>query len=494
MNVITSSSIIQAIQAGIQFSNEIQKDKKAKNKIYVFSRPQKSSVLKHLKSQLYDWQWQDLEESNFKAKQIFQVENGFIYYLPLHLEIEKKYAPKQLHISSWGTARDKMGAIFSSVDLSRPTEISFIDCTREQMLAALLGVGLASYMYKVKAQKPKTIFLNYFGKKLTDKDLNKISAEYSAVNLARHLVNLPAGDLNPTSYVKLIKTLFKDVNVNVLNPEQLKKEGMGLMLGVGGGAQNGPFLVHLSFRKAAKSQKPIAFIGKGVTFDSGGLNIKPAENMRLMKKDMGGSASLLGVAYYLMLSKEKVNCDFYLAIAENAISSNSFRPGDVLHSRKGLTVEIHNTDAEGRLILADALNYAVTQKETPRALIDVATLTGAVKQGLGANLPGLFCSEENLQSQLLSSAKKSGEFIWPLPLDPQQELALTSNVADLVNCTDGFGGAVKAALFLQRFTEDLPWAHFDIYAWNDSPRGALREKGGSGQIVQSLLKFLGVSG
>lgn len=258
-------------------------------------------------------------------------------------------------------------------------------------------------------------------------------------------------------------------------------------MAVGQASMQEPHMVHIQYRGAGKA-KPIAFVGKGVTFDAGGLDIKPAAGMRLMKKDMGGSASVAGIAYWVIHSKAKINCDFYFAIAENSVAKESFRPGDVLTARNGKTVEIHNTDAEGRLVMADSLTVASEKK--PKILIDIATLTGAIKYGLGGNVPGLFSNQDNLAECLLRSGQRHGDLCWRMPLIPEEKSRLKSDVADLVNCTNGYGGAITAALFLEMFTQNVPWAHFDIYAWAESAKGALAGAGGSGQIVQLMSDFL----
>ena len=210
--------------------------------------------------------------------------------------------------------------------------------------------------------------------------------------------------------------------------------------------------------------------------------------MRLMKKDMGGSACLMGLAHWLIFSKVQLNCDFYFALAENSVAGNSFRPSDVLTARNGKTVEIHNTDAEGRLVMADSLALAAESK--PQFIIDVSTLTGAVKVGLGSQLAGCFSNDDQLAETLLQSGKDRGDLFWRMPLIPEERSRLRSDFADMVNCTDGFGGAITAALFLEAFVDDIPWVHFDIYAWQDRPSGPFSHKGGSGQMVQALSGFL----
>ncbi|MBX7230804.1 MAG: leucyl aminopeptidase family protein [Bdellovibrionales bacterium] len=303
-------------------------------------------------------------------------------------------------------------------------------------------------------------------------------------------------------------------------------ENCHLILAVGQGANHKPCLVHLSYRPSclqnslgveeskvkAREQKnfkkasptpdnklqyktqdkpqykKVAFVGKGITFDSGGLDLKPSSGMRWMKKDMGGSAALVGLAWWVAQTQPEFCCDFYLPLAENAVSQNSFRPGDVYDSKVGLKVEIHNTDAEGRLVLADAMTVALQDK--PDLLIDVATLTGAIKAGLGSGIAGLFGNRDLWIAQMLESSQKRGDWMWPMPLFQSYQTALKSQFADLVNASEGFGGAITAALFLQQFVQNCPWLHLDIYAWKDGVEGPLLESGANGQPVQALIHFL----
>jgi leucyl aminopeptidase len=287
---------------------------------------------------------------------------------------------------------------------------------------------------------------------------------------------------------------------------------MGLHLAVGQGALHGPRMIHLKYRpkktsssklassKSAASKsvggksnsKPIAFVGKGITFDSGGLDIKPSSGMRLMKKDMGGAAAVLGVALWAELSQINLDLDFYIGLAENAVDQKSFRPSDVVTARNGMSVEIHNTDAEGRLVLADLLDVAVTKAgvDEPEIVIDVATLTGAIKVALGADLAGLFSNSDQLSDEIQSAGQKAGDLNWRMPLYLKYTHGMSSSFADIVNAIDGFGGAITAALFLEKFVRNKPWAHLDIYAWNDKNSGSLSFSGGNGQAVQCLVQFL----
>ena len=354
---------------------------------------------------------------------------------------------------------------------------------------------LAAYRFKNKKSKTFSIKIP----KGQQEEFGKAFVKAQAVNFSRFLVDLPANLLNPLSYEELIKELVsknKNFKFESLS-KNLESQGYGLIHAVGKGAEHPPRMVKvISCDKKSKS-KSVAFVGKGITFDSGGLDLKPSRFMRLMKKDMGGSAALAGLLYYLVHSEElDINCEFYFALAENSISASSFRPGDVYVAGNGLSVEIDNTDAEGRLALADALSWMGKDCKHIDTVIDVATLTGAIKVGLGAYVGGLFSNNKDLSDQLMESSKNTGDFMWPMPIPYWTEKEVKkSNVADLVNSTaSGYGGAITAAQFLKQFVPSgLKWAHLDIYAWTDSKRGALRQSGGSGQGTLILIDWLTIN-
>lgn len=364
----------------------------------------------------------------------------------------------------------------------------------------LLGFDLAAYRYQKRLNNTSeswqpSLKIRIRGKAITSKSLLKISSLGSGINVARHLVNLPPNKLNPKAYIDVAQKFFSgsSIKIEVWQGAQLEKENMHLLKGVGQAAEFGSCMIHLKYRpKGSSTKKPIALVGKGITFDSGGLDLKPAQFMRWMKKDMGGSAAVFGTLVWASLSGLKQPLDVYLAVAENAVSANAFRPGDVLDSRSGQSVEIHNTDAEGRLVMADVLDVAVSQKgkDAPQAVIDVATLTGAIKASLGSQVAGLFSNSKKLRDRLFKASTETGDWCWPMPLYQQYHSQLKSPVADIVNCGDGYGGAVTAALFLEKFVKDVPWAHLDIYAFQDGPKGCLLEKGGNGQGVALLANFL----
>jgi len=398
--------------------------------------------------------------------------------------------------------RDAMGPAVSSLEKANVQWAEFdLDLPDALVGAALLGLELALYRFRrvLKGEEPKLrVHVKVRGRALTLPTLRRDAQLMlgQATNFARHLVNLPPNWLNPDTFSKWIESSFrglKGVRVEVWDHARLKRENMGLHLGVGQGSETPPCLVHIRYRpakRASGSKAPIALVGKGITFDTGGLDIKPSAGMRLMKKDMGGAAAVVGVAYWAARTELMQNLDVYVALAENSIGGSSFRPSDVLVSRSGQTVEIHNTDAEGRLVLADALDVAVTQNEKPAVVVDVATLTGAIKVALGAHLAGLFTNDAQIVRDLQKASSQSGDWLWHMPLVQKYKSSMNSNFADMVNATDGFGGAVTAALFLEKFVKDARWAHLDIYAWKDSAEGPWLESGGSGQGVPLLAEWL----
>lgn len=419
-------------------------------------------------------------------------EEARIMVLPLVAEeVERDQA---LKATAETRLRDAMGPLILAVEKLDVTEleIDFIG-PAAQLPSLANGLELALYRFRrvMNREVPKyKISLKAKGKPVASRSLEAGVALGQAINLARHLTNLPPNLLNPKTYAEFAAEFFagrRGVKVEIWDVKRLRAEKMNLHVGVGRGSNRQPRLVRLSYRGAGK--KPaVALVGKGITFDTGGLDIKPSSGMRLMKKDMGGSAAVLGAALWACEARAKCNLDVYLALAENSVSAKSFRPSDVIRARNGMTVEIHNTDAEGRLVLADALDVAVSAK--PKYLVDVATLTGAIKVALGSGLAGLFGNNRSLVSALHKSGQQAGDLNWPMPLFQKYRPQLNSNFADIVNATDGFGGAVTAALFLERFVGDSPWAHLDIYAWKDATDGAWCEAGGSGQAVACLAEWL----
>lgn len=400
-------------------------------------------------------------------------------------------------------ARDQFGSLISQFKAHqlKAVRIEFHGTNPQQDLGALVGFDVGSYNYRHFVDGKQLLDLPRVSIKKGSGDFAKnvvkeAVARGRAVNLARHLVNMPPNDLNPSTFAELAAKQLSfpsTVKVTVWDAKKLAQENMGLHLAVGQGALHGPCMIHLKYRPVKKSKlKPIAFVGKGITFDTGGLDLKPSSAMRLMKKDMGGAAGVMGLAHWVAESHYPGPVDFYLALAENSVDGKSFRPSDVLTARNGLKVEIDNTDAEGRLVLADVLDVAASAKgaDEPECVIDVATLTGAIKVGLGSEIAGLFANDDELATALTLAGQRAGDLNWRMPLFDKYFGDMSSPFADFKNSGPSYGGAITAALFLQKFVKGKKWAHLDVYSWADKAQGALLSSGGSGQPVQCLIEFL----
>ena len=311
-----------------------------------------------------------------------------------------------------------------------------------------------------------------------------------ATALVRDLVDTPAADMGPAELEAAARELAKEfgARIEVTAGEALAK-GYPMIAAVGGAAtaERAPRLVELDWGNAGHPR--LAVIGKGVCFDSGGLDIKPAAGMRWMKKDMGGAAHALALARLVMAARLPVRLHLLIPAVENAVSGGAYRPGDILASRNGLTVEIDNTDAEGRLVLADAITRAAEEK--PELILDFATLTGAARIALGPDLPALFCNDEDLARDFESAARSVTDPVWRMPLWDGYDEMLKSEVADLSNAADSpLAGAVTAALFLRRFIpEGTPWAHLDTFAWQPAAKPG-RPKGGEAMGLRSTFALL----
>jgi leucyl aminopeptidase len=311
-----------------------------------------------------------------------------------------------------------------------------------------------------------------------------------AVALVRDLVNTPAGDLGPAELERAVRTQAErfGAEVRITSGKDLDK-GYPLVAAVGRAASpdRAPRLIELEWGRPGHPR--IAIVGKGVCFDSGGLDLKPASGMRLMKKDMGGAAHALALASLIAAERLPVRLHLLIPAVENAVSGNAFRPGDIVKSRQGLTVEIDNTDAEGRLILADALTRAGEAK--PEIIVDFATLTGAARIALGPDLPALFCSDDTLAEELATAGKETTDALWRMPIWDAYDDMLKSDIADLANAAGSpMAGAVVAAMFLKRFVpKDVPWAHFDTYAWRDKGKPG-RPKGGEALGLRAVFAVL----
>lgn len=320
-------------------------------------------------------------------------------------------------------------------------------------------------------------------------DADGLIREAEASYLARDLINTPANDMGPDALEKTIRTIgrkFK-AQVSVIKGDALLKKNFPMIHAVGRASVDAPRLIDLKWGNAKHPK--VTLVGKGVIFDSGGLNIKPGNSMALMKKDMGGAANTIALAQMIMDAKLPVRLRLLVPAVENAISGNAFRPGDILPSRKGISVEIGNTDAEGRLILGDAL--ALGDEEKPDLMIDMATLTGAARVALGPDLPPFYTDDDELASAISTTSMEVFDPLWQMPLwDPYQKM-LSSKTADVNHIsTGGFAGSITAALFLSRFVDNAKsWAHFDIYGWTPTAKPWM-PVGGEAQGIRTLFEVI----
>ena len=327
---------------------------------------------------------------------------------------------------------------------------------------AALGWMLGAYSFdRYRKRKTKGAKLILSG----EVDRRKLEREAEATFLARDLINTPANDLGPDALEAAVRKLGKKYNAKVtaIRGDALLTKNFPMIHAVGRASASAPRLIDLKW--GSTKHPKVTLVGKGVIFDSGGLNIKPGAGMLLMKKDMGGAANVIALASMIMEAKLPVRLRLLVPAVENAISGNAFRPGDVLPSRKGLTVEIGNTDAEGRLVLGDALTLG--DEEKPDLMIDMATLTGAARVALGPDLPPFYTDDRELSQAISDAAETNHDPLWPMPLWQPYQKMLASKIADVNHVTtNGFAGSITAALFLSRFVDNAgAWAHFDIFGW-----------------------------
>jgi len=310
-----------------------------------------------------------------------------------------------------------------------------------------------------------------------------------AVCMTRDLVNTPTNDLGPAALEEAVRTVAqrRGAAVEAIVGDDLLARNFPMIHAVGRASTDAPRLIDMTWGRADAPK--VTLVGKGVCFDTGGLDIKPSSSMLLMKKDMGGAASVLGLADMIMAAGLAVRLRVLIPAVENSIAGNAFRPGDVLKSRKGPTVEIGNTDAEGRLVLADAL--ALADEEAPELMVDMATLTGAARVAVGPDIAPFYTADDALAAEIATAALEAGDPVWRMPLWAPYDEKLASKVADFNNVTsDGFAGSITAALFLQRFVERAKaWTHFDIFAWNPVARPHA-PAGGEAQAIRALEHLL----
>jgi leucyl aminopeptidase len=358
--------------------------------------------------------------------------------------------------------------------------------------AALRDYAFDSYKSK-KGDKTEIATLTFLVKD-ADK-ARKAFAAYDAIregnHLARNLVNEPSNVLNPTSFAARAKALSKHgVKVEVLGPKQMEKLGMHALLGVARGSQHDAQMVIMRWDGGKKGEQPLAFIGKGVTFDTGGVSIKPAAGMEDMKGDMAGAACVTGLMLALAKRKAKVNVIGAIGLVENVVDGKAQRPGDVVKSMSGQTIAVLNTDAEGRLVLADVLWY-IQDRFKPKFMINLATLTGAILVALGKEHAGLFSNNDELSQRLHTIGEETGERVWRLPLLPEYDKLIDHDVADVKNIGGRFAGSITAAQFLQRFVNKVPWVHLDVAGTAmDSVKTSINQSWASGWGVRLLNRLV----
>ncbi len=377
-------------------------------------------------------------------------------------------------------------------------DTSKIDFSQDQLERIIHGAKLKSYnfnIYKSDKNKNKSIKLNIIEKKNNKliKLRKNLNALLDGVFFTRDLVSEPGNILHPDEYAnRLIKLKKIGLKVTVYDQKKLKQMGFNALLGVGQGSIRGSYLVTIEWRGNKSKSKPLAFVGKGVCFDTGGISLKPAKFMEDMTYDMAGSAVVVGLMKNFALRKAKINAVGVVGLVENMPGSNAQRPGDIVKSYSGKTIEVLNTDAEGRLVLADALTYT-EKKFKPELIIDLATLTGAIIVCLGSEYAGLFSNSDKLSKQIFEAGEKVDEKVWRLPLHKNYDKLLNSKNADMQNINYvGGAGSTTAAQFLQRFIiNKTPWAHLDIAGMAFSKYGgALNSGGATGYGVRLLNKFV----
>ena len=476
----------------ITFKNNASEKSPTNLVLFVDEKFNISGLKKHISNTEFSYIFDLLKKSDLKKDLLFfEINSKKTIFL---VSIKKDLKAHQV---------ENLGAKFHShINYDKPNDYSVnsntINSKIENFIGYFLhGLKLKSYefnIYKSKKNK-KLVSINVIGNK------NKISTQtqlrFKALEegtfLARDLVSEPGNILHPDEYAKRINSLKKHgLKITIYDEKKLKQLGMNALLGVGQGSIRGSYLVTMEWHGVKNNSRPLAFVGKGVCFDTGGISLKPAKFMEDMTYDMAGSATVVGLMKNLALRKAKVNAVGVVGLVENMPGGNAQRPGDIVKSYSGKTIEILNTDAEGRLVLADALTFA-EKKFKPKFMVDLATLTGAIIVSLGSEYAGLFSNDDKLSKQLLSAGEKVNEKLWRMPLHKNFDKLIDSKNADMQNINYvGGAGSTTAAQFLQRFIlNKTPWAHLDIAGMAFSKYGgALNSGGATGYGVRLLNKLI----
>ena len=443
---------------------------------------------------------------NKKEKQyiseILKEKNLKTNILQFDLNSKKKIILVKLKTNFKKTDYETVGAEFYNFikNLSIKSIFIHLDCLDQTSLSSyfdhfLHGLKLKSYEFNVYNKKPlENLQIYLFGKNksFSNKNEIKLKSIELGTNFARDLVSEPPNVLFPKEYVnRLVKLKKLGVKVTVYNEAQLNKLGMNSLLGVGRGSAKESYLVTLEWNGNKKNKNsPLSFVGKGVCFDTGGISLKPAKFMEEMKYDMAGSAVVAGLIKSLAIRKANVNAVGVVGLVENMPGGNAQRPGDIVKAYNGKTIEVLNTDAEGRLVLADALSFT-EKKFKPKFIIDLATLTGAIIVALGEEYAGLFSNNDELSKKLSEAGEKVNEKVWRLPLHKNYDKLMDSTIADIQNINySGGAGSITAAQFLQRFIDKTPWAHLDIAGMAFSKKAANLNPGGATGFGVRLLNQL----
>jgi len=476
----------------INYSNKLTNKSSTNLVLFVEENFNISSLKKHISNAEFSYIYDLLKNSDLKKNLLFfEVNSKKTIFL---ISVKKNLETSDI---------ESLGAEFHGfINYDKKSEYSVnsdsVSSKFKNFLGHFLhGLKLKSYefiIYKSKKNK-KIISINVIGNrnKVTIQNELRFKAIEKGTFFARDLVSEPPNVLNPKEYAnRLLKLRKLGIKVTVYNESQMKKLGMYSLLGVGRGSINESFLVTLEWNGNKKDKKaPLSFVGKGVCFDTGGISLKPAKFMEEMKYDMAGSAVVAGLIQTLATRKAKVNAVGVVGLVENMPGGNAQRPGDIVKAYNGKTIEVLNTDAEGRLVLADALSFTEA-KFKPRFMIDLATLTGAIIMALGEEYAGLFSNNDELSNRLFKVGKKVKEKVWRLPLHENYDKLMNSPIADIQNINySGGAGSITAAQFLQRFvTNKTPWAHLDIAGMAFSKKAANLNPGGATGFGVRLLNQL----
>ncbi len=448
----------------------------------------------------YSYVTQAIAAAGFKGKKgetlsLFNPGKGASHLLVIGVGEAKSLTPLAVEETGGSVVAAALAAKVGSVAVAAQLAKSKLDAgevaARLAFGAKLRGYRFDKYRTTVKPEdKPKLTTVQFItpAAEKAKKLFAPLAGVAESVAFARDLVTEPANILYPATLAAEARKLSKlGVKVEVLGEAEMKKLGMGSLLGVGQGSERESQLVVMQYYGGKKGTKPVAFIGKGVTFDTGGISIKPAAGMEEMKWDMGGSAAVIGTVRALAARGAKVNAIGVVGLVENMPDGNAQRPGDVVTSMSGQTIEVLNTDAEGRLVLADALWYT-QDRFKPQCMVDLATLTGAIIISLGSLMAGMFSNDDKLCASLNKAAERTGEKLWRMPMGPDYDAMINCDIADMANISNGReAGSTTAAQFLQRFVNNTPWVHLDIagVAWAKKD-SALTPKGGVGWGVRLL--------